>query len=404
MNTKYKPNSQISNKLSSPKNTLISLAFMFGLFMPDGNLFYYLVPIFILILAIRYHKFQDALISQYLIIILICVSFFLHAITNSDDGDIKGYLRNIVIVEMFLFYPFAKAIKISNAYLYFALIYIFISQISYMIGIDPLITFFNDYYPYEGDRYWYQSDYLISNADSMSLINRNFRLGGLFHNANLCAIFLTIILAVYLIENFGKSIKYKLPFIIIYSMAIVGTGSRTGFFVSFLIIIYSIYLRYKNIRNVVSYIYMLVALVGVTVFIYLLSSGIASDLRFLDYEEGLEKSFFVKVQILVHYLLSDPSLLHFLFGNFINAGSNFIQFDSEIGELIYNFGFTALIAWLLFFRMIYKRMDPNHRMFFIIFLWTLTATLMFAYRVGFVFMLILSKYDSGSLKINYKNI
>lgn len=378
---------------------LISLAFMFGLFMPNGNLFYILVPIVTLFLGLRYSKFNNTVFSfKYVLLVIILISFILFSFTSYEKVDIKGLMRNIVIFQFILFFPFAKNVRISNAYLYFALIYIFISQISYMLGVNPIISFFNNYYPYEGDRYFYESDYLMSMAKEMSLTNRSLRLGGLFHNMNQASRYLTIILAVYLIENYNTSFKSKLPFLFIYSLSVIATGSRTGFFISVFMLGYFMYLKSKNKKNkVAKYLQLFVILLLIISFILATNSNLTETYRFLDYDEGLNKSLFVKFGILFAYLSENLGVIDLVFGKFTNYGFSAIHFDSEIGELIYRYGFSMLIAFVLFFIIIYRKLNPKYRIFLIVLLWVISATVILSYRTGFVFFLLLSKYSYSSL-------
>lgn len=376
---------------------IISLAFMFGLFMPNGTLFYYITPLLILLLAFRYFSFKKSFTAKYFILGLILVSFVVFVLRNTHALDIKALLRNIVLFELLLFFPFAKNVKIPNAYIYFALIYTFISQISYMIGIGPIISFFTNNYPYEGDFYLYQSDFLMSKADEMSLTSRTLRLGGLFHNSNQCARYLNIILAVYLVENFSSTFKAKSTFLSVYFLAIVGTGSRTGFFISLLMLVYYIYIKSQNKKEVTKYIYIVILSASIILFIVLINSDFTNTYRFLDYNEGLEKSVFVKFNILLNYLFENTSVISVMFGNFSNDGVMAIQFDSEWGELIYRYGLSMIIAFVIFYTYLYRKLDSRHKLFMIVLLWVISSTLVLSYRTGFVFLLLLSKYSYNSL-------
>ena len=371
------------------------MALMFGLFMPDGTLFYILVPIVTFFLAIRYFSINNTTRIQYIIVLMIILSFIIYAISNSTIMDNKALFRNIVLIELFILFPFAINVKIPNIYIYTSLIIIFISQISYMIGFSPLTSFFNNYYPYEGDFYLYQSDYLQSQAHDMYLTNRSLRLGGLFHNANQCAKYLSIILAVYISENFKTTLISKLPFLIIYSLAIIGTGSRTGFMISILILLYYLYLSLSNKQNIIKYIYFFTIFYIITILLYsILNYEITSTYRFFDFKEGFDKSLFVKIGILSNYLYNNSSVLSLLLGNFNNDSLNNIQFDSEWGELIYRYGISIIIAFIAFFTNIYKKINRKYRIFLLALLWIISSTLILSYRAGFVFLLLLSKYFS----------
>lgn len=398
-------NSINKNKKSFTDQHIIGMSLMFGLFMPNGSFFYFLVPVVILILGLRYSTLNSIYNStKFILIFLMLLSLMIFAAKNSDQLDIKGLLRNLVIFELIFFFPFVKNVQIPNIYLYFGLIFIFISQISYMLGIGSVISFFNNTYPYEGDAYYYQSDYLIANGVDMSLTNRSFRLGGLFLNPNQCARYLTILLAIFLCENYNKKFKSILPFLTICFLAIISTGSRTGFLIMALMILWYIYKRvaskgriYKNL--------LIVAIILLTT-VFILSVGeLSKTMRFLDFDEGVDKSLFMKIQIFIDYLSNNTGFIQILFGNFSNDGSSAIQFDSEWGDLFYRYGFLFLITFILFYILIYKNTAPKYRLFFLILLWVVSSTLVLSYRAGFVFLLFLSKYTHHSWQdVNNKKL
>lgn len=394
-------NTQVS--VNKKDQYIISIALLFGLFMPNGNFFYYLVPLVTLFLGIRYSKLNNSrFTTKYVLLVLILISFILYSFTVTDKIEIKGLIRNIVLFELILFFPFAKNVKIPNLVLYLALIYIFISQISYMIGIDFITSFFSNNYPYEGDYAIYQSDHLRSISDEITLTNRNIRLGGLYINPNQCARYLTIVFAVFLIENFSSNLKILLPFLVIYSMSIVATGSRTGFFVSIILFTYYFYSKSSRKNNVLKYISILTPILIIIIFIFFVNSELTQDLRFLDYDEGLEKSVFIKLNILLRYITDDLSAVRILFGNFSNEGLYHIQFDSEWGEFIFRYGIAGLTALVMFYFYLGKKLNTKHRLFLILLFWVISSTLLMSYRASFLFLFLLSKYSYSSLEVKRK--
>jgi len=386
-------NIHISKRQRNIDKHILGLALMFGFFMPNGNLFYLLVPVVIFILGLRFSNFNNHYnFIKIVLILLISMSFLLFGITNVDRMDVKGLLRNIVILELIFFFPFSKNVKIPNFYLYFGVIYIFISQISYILGIGSIISFFTSNYPYEGDAYYYKADYLMAHANNMSLTNRNFRLGGLYLNPNQCARYLTILFAVFLCENHKKKIKHLLPFIGITILAIVATGSRTGFLIAALMLLWFFYRKTEKSGYASKFLF--ISLVGfIGVFVFLSAGELSQSMRFLDFNEGVDKSLSMKIQIFIDYL-SNSSLIQTLFGNFSNDGLSAIQFDSEWGDLFYRYGLLFVLAFILFYILVFRNTAPEYRLYFFILLWVISSTLVLSYRAGFVFLLCLSKYTS----------
>lgn len=376
---------------------IISIALLFGLFMPNGNLFYYLVPFVTLFLGMRYSKLNNSrFTTKYVLLVLMLISFILFSFTIFDSTDIKGLIRNIVLFELLFFFPFAKNVKIPNIVLYLALIYIFISQISYMIGIDSISSFFSENYPYEGDYIEYQSDYLKSVAEKMTLLNRDIRLGGLYINPNQCGRYLNIVFAVFLIENFNSKIKTLLPFLIIYAMAIVATGSRTGFFISIVIFTYYIYSKSLNKKNALKYISIFIPILIFIGFIFIVNSELTQTVRFLDYDEGLEKSLFYKINIFIDSI-ANSSFINLIFGRFSNDGPTSIMLDSEWGELIYRYGFVFFVSLILFYFQLFRKLSVQNRIILFILLWMVSSSVLMSYRTSFIFLLLLSKYSYSYL-------
>jgi len=380
---------------------IVGFSLLFGLFMPNGSLFYILTPMMVMYLAWRYFIISKTTAARYLIILSILISFILFAFISSETDISKSLLRNISIVLLLLLFPFVTNTKLPNIYLYIALSYIFISQISYMIGVKQIISFFNDLYPYEGERTTYQSDYLESVAHQMSLINRSLRLGGLYKNSNQCAKYLTLILASFMIENYKKTFKQNLPFLILFSLSIIATGSRTGFFITLFILIYFFYIKAENKDLAIKLLSVGFILVVISSFLFLATSGYLSNLRFLDYEEGLDKSLLTKISILANYISSSDNILTLLFGNFTNDGINSITFDSEWGESIYRYGIISVFAFAIFYISVFKTLSKKNRIIFITLLWAISSTMILSFRASFVFMLLLSKYYSEDFISKY---
>ncbi len=389
----------IKASTSNRDQVFVGLIFLMGLFLPSGLILYSFIPVAITMLSIRFFDIHFVKKTQFFIISLLLFSFVFNSFIGLDlSNDSKSYLRSLVIFELFLFFPFIGNVKISNKALYFALLYIFFSQVSYMWGYQPLIKFFNDFYPYEGEHLNYKADYLLEHANEISLTNRYFRLGGLYHNPNLAASYLNILFAVFIIENFNRTFKSNFPFILMCSCAIVATGSRTGFFIAAAIFVYYIYFRSSDKKKVLRNAFLLTTLFIFFFFLYLFSFDSSLDLRFLDYQEGLEKSLYIKLKIFDDYILDiDLNFMTILFGNFTNGGVNSIQFDSEWGELIYRYGIFFFIILLVFYFQVFNSLTSEKKIIFFILLWMISATVLMNYRTSFLFMLLLSKYYSQSM-------
>ena len=184
-------------------------------------------------------------------------------------------------------------------------------------------------------------------------------------------------------------------FIFITLLSAILAGSRTGFVVISLIIFTYFYLN----RNRFNLVYKLLIIVfSILVFVFIsLNIDTLQNFRMFKVSEGLNDSFGIKTEVFTDYLSKLSNPIVYLFGNFDDSllylyDPTFPIMDSEYGNLIFNFGFLFTIFLILFYFQVFKRMHKSNRIFFIIFLWMLTSTVLLSYRMSFLFMFFLSKY------------
>jgi hypothetical protein len=318
--------------------------------------------------------------------------------------EFKDLARLFLFVSLFALFPFVLKVKISHKILYFTLIYIVVSQFAYVLNIGFLVNFYNSLYPYTGDVRGFTSDFLIQNAGDINLIV-NRRYGGLFHNPNQLVRFVSLLLAVILIENKNNSINKIAPFIIISVFSFILSGSRSGFLVGFILIVFSfVYLR-ENKFNLKGILISVFFILGIGFFISVVFQS--NSLRIFDVEEGFNGSIGTKIDWFFSFFNQLKSPLNFLFGHFTTSNLEKLYgvklLDSEWGELFYSFGIIGSVSILLFYYKLFSTKDKNIRFFLIILLWCISSTVIFSFRMSFLFMLFLSKYYSDYL-INKKII
>lgn len=384
-------------------NILFIVVFLFGLLLPDNNISYIIIgasPIVLFLSLKNKSQFKpDKNLLAFFAII--SISFIFTAFT--DYGlETKQVLRYFSFSAIILLFPFCPKIRIPNWVLYFALIYIVLSQLAFSIGISSIVSFIDVYYPYQGDKLGYNSEYLLSGAGDIDFI-LNRRYGGIYRNPNQAVRYVTFLFIVFLIENEKLNLFKKMPFIIIVFISIMISGSRTGFLVTLLIILYNIFLlNKKNIQFGMIFTGILI-LSGMGILFSFLSEF---DLRIFKISEGGNDSFSSKFDFFAYYFNQLYSPVKALIGNFSNENIlelyGLSQLDSEWGELFYSFGILGCITLFLFYRKLYIQGDSRIRFFMLILLWGMTSTILFSFKMGFLFMLLLSKYYNEYLKNKIK--
>lgn len=382
---------------------LLHIAILLGLFLPDWNYSNAIQGIFPLILFIflklKGHFFFNK--NSILVLIVFMFSFLVNVLYNNIN--IESFLRLLSFILLFGLFPFTKPIKISKVVLYLSLLFIFFSQIAYSFGIHSFINFFDNIYPYTGDKLIYQTDFLLKSANGFdSMINRRY--GGLYHNPNQCVRYVSLIFIVFLIES-KKSNNYliKIPFIIIVYFSVLLSGSRTGLIVITFLILYDILIYGTHKVNFKKSFFFISFIIGLLIIYFYLSDF---GFRIFDLAEGSATSLNAKFVLFNDFLKQLTSPVKFIFGHFSNENMESMygmsMLDSEWGELFYRFGILGSIAIVLFYIKLWRTKDSNIRFFMVILLWGITSTILFSFKMSFLFMLMLSNYYSA-YKIN-KNI
>mgnify|MGYP007101829024 CR=1 FL=1 len=296
----------------------------------------------------------------------------------------KAISATLSFILFFFFFPYVKKIPLSNKYLYFTFIIIFISQLAYILGIPWIIRFINTYYPVSDDNFsMYQHIQSTINIDNMY----DFRLGGLYRNANRCAMSLTILFAAFISSNFHKPIKKNLPFLLLCSYAIFVTGSRTGFVIGSLVLFAYIFAN-KQINNIWRFFVVTISIFG---FIYIVSNR-SDTYRSLNLSTGSAE---VKFRVFEDYIKNEQDGTRFIIGytdasRFKPSTPMMSYFDSDYGNIFYCYGLLYIFALVLFFCKMYRDMDYSGRIYLIPLLWITTAAMISSYRHSFLYLLLLS--------------
>lgn len=371
---------------SSKKEHFLGVAILLAFLLPHSNTLFLLVnPILCLLLVISYPKSRR--IQPFVLMVLIPVVISL--ILNLDVASQKALMSTFTILLYLTCFPFVGQTSIRNGYLYFCLGYIIVSQLVYVLGISSLINFFEQAYPINEEEITGQVEIAMRRNVTLSNMT-DYRLGGIYHNSNQCAKYLTLLLAFFFINNLDRKSRVVLIFSTVAFAGILFTGSRTGFVVSSLILFFGLF-RQSGYPKSVRYIFIVLAVIGIT---YIVTSE--TSLRGLDVESGLHNSADSKWFTFLYYLENENSALALLFGHLDTSlfkgqyGLAMNNFDSEYGSLIYRFGFVGFFAFIYYLYMLYQNIDKSYRFFFVVCLWIISSTIIASYRTFFVFMLLLS--------------
>lgn len=326
---------------------------------------------------------------MYPYVLVVVMSISISVILNIQDASQKAFLSTFTILLYLICFPFVGQTRIRNVYLYICLGYIIFSQLVYLFEISSLSNIFEQFYPLSEEDALYKT--YVSMRDNLGYGTLfNYRLGGIYHNSNHCAKYITFLLALFLINNQGQKSRGILIFSTLAYVGVLFTGSRTGFVVASLILYFGLF-RQKMYAKSLKYLFITLSIIGIG---YLLYSGIS--LRGFDVESGFHNSANSKWFTFLYYLDNENSIVALLFGHLdpsLFKGEYSLamhKFDSEYGEFFYCYGFIGFITVIYCFYKLFKRIDKPYRFFFIVCLWMISSTIILSFRAFFLFMLLLS--------------
>jgi hypothetical protein len=321
--------------------------------------------------------------------LVVVMSITICTILNIQDASQKAFLSTITIILYLICFPFVGQTRIRNVYLYIGLGYIIFSQLVYLFGISSLSNIFEQIYPLSEEDASYNT--YVSMRDNLGFGTLfDYRLGGIYHNGNHTARYITFLLALFLINNQNRKSRSVLVFSAVAYAGVLLTGSRTGFIVLSLILYFGLF-RQQLYSKSLKYIFVSFLIIGI---VYLLYSGFS--LRGFDVESGFHNSANSKWYTFIYYLENENSIVALLLGHLDPSlfkgqyGLSLPMFDSEYGNIFYCYGFIGFMAFIYCFYKLFKRIDKSYRFFFFVCLWMISSTIIVSFRAFFIFMLFLS--------------
>lgn len=375
------------------KEHFLGLAIVLAFLLPHTGILFLLVNPLLCLLFILQSSGR-----RWLNIVLIpLIPIFIATILNLEVAQMKALQSTATIMLYFACFPLVGNLRMQNGYLYFIFGIIFLSQIVYLFGLTYIGHLLDQIYPISEEDIA-EIEYTRNHATFANMFD--YRYGGLYHNANQCSKYITMLLAFFLINNRDERMSRIALFLFLAYLSTLMTGSRSGFVVATLIIYFAIF-RMRKLSTNYRLIIVFFALIGFGYFIHR-SVGIV---RGLEIEKGMSGSMNLKWETFLFYLKNEDSILNLLFGHldvslFKGGGLVMNNFDSEYGSLVFRFGLIGFVSILVFWFFLYKRMDSYKRIFLVNLLWIVSSTIVSSYRAFFVFMLLLSVIYSDNRSIN----
>lgn len=392
----------------TPLERFLGLSLFLGLLLPHTSTLFLLVNpllcvVFILINLInRGQRFTRFAIFPILAI--------LSSIVINMTGDVtsKSLLTAFSIILCLVTFSGGVEAQVKNIYLYICFGAILLSQVCYMFHLTYVSSFIDTYYPIT-----WGEDFITRTNENVTIYNYSeFRLGGLYRNPNHLAKYVCFLLAIYLLNNRNLPIKKLLVFSSLCFISIVFTGSRTGFVIGVLLLLFGLS-RNASSSSSLKRIFVFVAILGLVV--YFIASGLGG--RGMSVEQGMKDSAGLKFYMLLDYLSHENSVIYYIFGHldhslFKASFQASYSLDSEYGYIIYCFGFVGFLAFIYYLWKVYHHVEKKNRLFFWVLLWMISSTIIMSYRAVFVFFLLLStiypndgkkRIQGGSLVVEDKD-
>lgn len=340
---------------------------------------------------------------KFLFFTWVVISTIYNLIVQTDfytDSVTKVFYILILIV----FFPICGNFRISNKSIIIALFVILISQVAYIFQISFVTDLIQTYY---SDNFLSSSSEILASGYSSNFLNLRF--GGIIRNPNQCGRVVTLLLAVFLINQNLKFKTLDLLFYLVFITSILLTGSRTALLITLLLTVsISIFYFARNKKKIIY----LIPVIFTLALVMLLFFDIDLSFRIFDFSElaGTNRvtnsSIGLKTDFLSDYITNtlNRQPLDLVFGTLnVDNGQNFIlgyygldNFDSEIGYLIHSLGIVGLLLIIWFYITIYKMTGPNARLLMILLLWSISSAVLTNVRFSFLFILVLSFATNNS--------
>ena len=348
------------------KILILNLSVLFPLILNNSTLSQIIIISFFCITAVFYGDFSLTILKLiFLMLILFSIVF------NIPQIEFKNAMRLLQITLGFMVFPLAiNASTLNIKFIRFGIIYVTIFAILDILNVPLFFAFREIVYPIEFDAWGAGFD--------RTIITITNRYGSIFYNPNLLGQSMLLIYILYLVIIFQRKFtKADVFFLSCNIFCILASGSRTAF-VIFGFITFCYFMQFY--RNRIKYL-LIMGLIPLVVYVL-------SGTRLLDISNTSGGSMDQKWQILFGYLetLSYSDSIVILFGTLRQD----IQFDNDLGNIIYYLGFLGLLYVAFFY--LYEILNASSKtVYFYSFLMvSYGATLLINFKFFIFTMIILS--------------
>lgn len=375
---------------------LVGIGIVFAFLLPHSSTALLLVNPLLCIFYKSFKQNRGRYKYNWIVLFPIIISVLINL---PQDVSSKSIISAAIVLFYFFCFPLVGKVRIYNGYFYFVLFFIMVSQLAYAFDINFMESILDSVYPLTEEEV--AEIYAKENVNAGNLID--FRLGGIYHNANHTSKYVSFLFATFLCLNYEKPIKQLLPFAILVFISVLLTGSRTGFIVAGLVLID--YFLLDKRQSAPWRRFAAIAFIGAFVFLILGEFGV---LRGLNVIQGFNDSANIKADTFAYYLSSENSIIKLLFGNLdeskfgitVSIANVMKTFDSDYGDIIYCYGFVGFVLMFVYFFKLFIKVKREQRVFFVLLLWMFTSTIVVSYRAFFIFMLLLSiVYNDSKNKV-----
>ncbi|MCT4597317.1 MAG: hypothetical protein N4A50_05500 [Vallitalea sp.] len=365
---------------------LTNLVLILGLFLPANNtvslLLNALLPIILLFGTPLFDKYRFELISKIIVLVLI-ISFLGNYLFLHYHYNFKSIARGVNLVLLFSLFPL-NTFRLSNKVLLCSILFILFSQLSFVFNFKSFLEIIDTFYPYTGTEVYYTTKFITTSAS---------RFGGIYRNPNQCSRYVSFLFMTYMINK--RSIdRGSLTCILVSLVSLLLCGSRTGFVVFLAFCLFFFIGRLGFLR-------MLPFILFCPLLIILGAQFFEFKYRAFELDTAVEGSLSQKIIWFCMFFDHLSNWFRICFGHgsseLLSLYDDSIMLDSEWGEFFFNIGFIGCTAYLFFLIKCFFTVNMKYRPFFIFLLWAISSTIIFSFRMSFLFVLVLSLIYNNSL-------
>lgn len=376
----------------------VNVVFLLLLFMPNNAAGSLLQVVLMIVFFAQTAFAKNQVFRRFgllkLALLLWLALVFFYAQLAGHEIFAQSTTKLVSIGLFFLLFPLKFKHNLDDRLILGATIVILITQVAYVLNLNPVIDIINTYYTSEG--YFNSSEVVAGNTELEEVFNLRF--GGIYRNSNQAGRMITLLFAIALL-NLGKAEKRKwviLSSLVLLFFGVLLTGSRTSFLVLILLSVYFV-IYYLNINRTK-------VIIGGLFFVLPVFMLLGSGNRLFNYSEFSgntgQGSFLSKLNFLNQYIdqTSITSPTDLVFGKFnidnfsYYYGQRISKFDSEIGYLIHAVGFVGLFFIVTFYINIFTKSGNKTRFIMLLLFWMITSSVLTNFRFLVLFFIALSIY------------